>query len=105
MWFEFLSKYPIRFQRQKVIDNYIADFYCASASLIIELDGGGHYEDEQMEHDKKRTATFDQYGLLVLRFTNLEIIKNFYGVCSTIDAAVQRRVSLPQRPDGDNPLT
>jgi len=57
-----------------------------------------------MEYDKKRTATFEQYGLLVLRFTNLEIIKNFYGVCSTIDVTVHSRVSLPQPPDGDSPL-
>ena len=104
LWYEFLSKYPIRFQRQKVIDNYIADFYCALAALVIELDGGGHYTTEQMEYDTERTNTFEQYGLMVLRFTNIEIMNNFYGVCSTIDAMVKKRVSLPQPPVGGSPL-
>ena len=50
-WFDFLRNYPVRFQRQKAIDNYIADFYCAKARLVIELDGGGHYSEEQAEYD------------------------------------------------------
>ena len=55
LWNWFLREYPIRFQRQKVIDNYIVDFYCAKARLVIELDGGGHYTDEQMQYDATRT--------------------------------------------------
>ena len=43
LWYEFLRSYPIRFQRQKAIGNYIVDFYCAKVGLVIELDGGGHY--------------------------------------------------------------
>ena len=55
LWYEFLRLYPIRFQRQKAIGNYIADFYCAKAGLVIELDGGGYYSDEQMKADTIRT--------------------------------------------------
>ena len=51
LWYEFLNKYRVRFQRQKVIGHYIADFYCASAKLIIEIDGSGHYTDEQQRCD------------------------------------------------------
>ena len=55
-WFDFLRNYPVRFQRQKAIDNYIADFYCAKARLVIELDGGCHYSEEQAEKDAIRTS-------------------------------------------------
>ena len=44
LWYCFLNTYPVRFQRQKCIDHYIVDFYCFRAKLVIELDGGGHYE-------------------------------------------------------------
>ena len=49
LWYEFLRNYPLRFQRQKAIGDYIADFYCAKAGLVVELDGGGHYEAPQAE--------------------------------------------------------
>ena len=56
LWYDYLSKYPVRFQRQKVIDNYITDFYCASAKLVIEIDGSQHYYPDEMEYDKQRSA-------------------------------------------------
>ena len=102
LWNLFLREYPIRFQRQKVIDNYIVDFYCAKARLVIELDGGGHYTDEQMQYDATRTKILEKYGLKVLRICNLEIDNNFYHVCEYIDREVKQ--SLPQSPDGDSPL-
>ena len=46
LWYEFLSKYNVRFQRQKAIDNFIADFYCHKAKLVIEIDGSQHYTEE-----------------------------------------------------------
>ena len=49
LWYRFLRTYPVRFQRQKAIGEYIADFYCAKARLVIELDGGGHYTGEQLQ--------------------------------------------------------
>ena len=94
LWYEFLRNYPIRFQRQKAIGNYIADFYSAKARLVIELDGGGHYTKEQMQKDEIRTKEFEDMNLTVFRICNLDIDKNFYGVCEGIDLIVKK--SLPQ---------
>ena len=92
LWYCFLKDYPIRFQRQKCIDNYIVDFYCFKAKLVIELDGGGHYEPIQKQKDDERTKVLESYGLKVLRFCNLDIDKNFYGVCTVIDCEVKQRI-------------
>ena len=92
LWYRFLKDYPIRFQRQKCIDNYIVDFYCFRAKLVIELDGGGHYDSEKQRKDEIRTRILEDYGLKVLRFCNLDIDKNFYGVCTVIDHEVKNRV-------------
>ena len=94
LWYEFLRSYPVRFQRQKAIGNYIVDFYCARARLVIELDGGGHYEPQQQAQDRARSCALERMRLTVLRFSNLDVDRNFDGVCQTIDLAVQR--SLPQ---------
>ncbi len=94
LWYDFLRNYPVRFQRQKAIGNYIADFYCAKARLIIELDGGGHYTPEQAEKDEQRTNELNAMNLTVVRICNLDIDRNFYGVCEYINHWVQS--SLPQ---------
>ena len=94
LWYEYLRYYPIRFQRQKAIGHYIADFYCAKARLVVELDGGGHYTNEQMERDKVRTEELEEMNLTVLRICNLDIDRNFSSVCEYIDLAVKK--SLPQ---------
>lgn len=91
LWYDFLSNYPVRFQRQKTIGNYIVDFYCAKAALIIEVDGGGHYTDEGIAGDEKRTKSLESMGLNILRITNLEISSNFSGVCQMIEHEVERR--------------
>ena len=93
LWYDFLKGYPIRFLRQKVIDNYIVDFYCHSARLIIELDGSQHYEDSTAENDAERTAFLEGYGLTVIRIPNNEVMRNFRGVCEYIDAAVRQSLS------------
>ena len=103
LWYLFLCKYSVRFQRQKPIGNYIADFYCAKAKLIIELDGGGHYNTQQATADEQRTAHLNRMGLRVLRICNLDVDRNFPGVCECIDAAVKQ--SLPQSAcSADSPL-
>ncbi|GEM_PF-292930 len=84
LWYDFLRTYPVRFQRQKCIDNYIVDFYCASARLAIELDGGGHYEEQKIAEDEARTKVLTQYGITVLRFSNLDIDQHFPEVCDAI---------------------
>lgn len=85
LWYDFLRTHSAKFQRQKVLGNYIADFYCAEYKLVIELDGGQHYEVPETEHDKKRTAFLHKYGYRVLRFANNEVNHNFYGVCQYIN--------------------
>ena len=90
LWYRFLSKYPMRFRRQYIIGNYIVDFYCHGAKLVIELDGSQHYEPKEAEKDKKRTMYLESLGLRVLRFTNLEILQQFRAVCEAIDDAVNR---------------
>ncbi len=94
LWYEFLRNYPVRFQRQKCIGAYIADFYCAKARLVLELDGNGHYTDEQQEYDKTRTMAIEELGIQVIRITNLEISNRFSGVCSMIDKLVKEKLDL-----------
>ena len=94
LWFEFLRHYSVRVQRQKAIGNYIADFYCAKARLVIELDGGGHYTPEQAKKDAARSKELEAMHLSVLRICNADIDRNFSGVCEYIDRSIRR--SLPQ---------
>ena len=89
LWFEFLRNYPVRFQRQKAIGDFIADFYCAKAGLVLELDGGGHYSAGQSEKDTARTRALEAMGLTVLRICNIEVDRNFTAVCEYIEQTVQ----------------
>ena len=89
LWYDFLREYPIRFLRQKVIDNYIADFYCHKARLVIELDGSQHYERDGLLKDKIRTERIENRGLTVIRIPNNEVMGNFDGVCEYIDLLVK----------------
>lgn len=89
LWYDFLRSYPIRFQRQKVIDQFIADFFCHKAKLIIEVDGAPHFTEDGIIYDNERTMILSRYGLKVLRFTNNEINFNFSDVCERIDQTVK----------------
>ncbi len=91
LWYSFLKTYPVKFYRQRVIDHYIADFYCSKAKLIIELDGSQHYTEEGEEYDQIRTDILERYGLEVIRFSNADVDKNFVGVCEAIDEKVKQR--------------
>ena len=92
LWYDFLSSYPIRFTRQKVLGQYIADFYCARAKLVIELDGSQHFTDEGLRYDQTRGEFLEEYGLEIVRIPNNEINDNFDGVCEFIDSAVKEAV-------------
>ncbi len=92
LWYEFLSTYPVRFRRQAPIGNYIVDFYCAKAKLVIELDGGQHYSKEGREGDAQRDRYLQDLGLTVLRYSNLDVDRNFEGVCQDIDRSVKLRL-------------
>lgn len=93
LWYDFLSKHKYRFQRQKCIDNFIADFYCHSARLVIEIDGSQHYTTDGIKYDEFRTEVLEGYNLSVLRFTNQQIDTRFEGVCSFIDRVVNDLVN------------
>lgn len=84
LWYDFLKDLPVTINRQKVIGNYIVDFYCASAKLVIEIDGSQHYEDKGIKSDNKRDNYLNELGLRVLRYTNDDINNNFGGVCENI---------------------
>jgi len=78
-----LSEY--QFYRQRIIGNYIVDFYCPTAKLVIEIDGGQHYYGESQLSDKKRDRVLVGLGLNVIRFSNLDVLKNIEGVLEQID--------------------
>ncbi len=84
LWFDFLRYCAPKLYRQRPIDHYIVDFYCANSGLVIEVDGSQHYTDEGVEFDAIRTEVLEIYGLTVLRFTNIEVMTNFENVCTTI---------------------
>ena len=92
LWYCFLKTYPVRFHRQFVIEQYIVDFYCHKAKLIVELDGSQHYEPQYQSADNQRTAVFQKNGMTVLRFSNLDVNQQFETVCRTIDLQVKRKL-------------
>ena len=77
LWFEFLRDLPIRFTRQKPLGGYIADFYCASRLLVVEVDGA-------------RTAALEARGIRLIRVTNLEVMDQFEEVCQRITSALEK---------------
>ena len=95
LWYCFLNTYPLRFYRQKPIGQYIADFYCPKANLVIELDGGGHYDTSAEEKDSIRSAQIEKLRIRVISFCNLDVDKNFRGLCEEIDRQVKERRTLP----------
>ena len=84
LWYDFLKSLPFTVHSQKIIGHYIVDFYVPSAKLVIELDGSQHYLGSVPAYDAQRTACFTAMGLRVVRYTNLDIDKNFAGVCQDI---------------------
>lgn len=74
----------VKFRRQHVIDDYIADFVCLSEKLVIEVDGEYHNEEEQQTLDKQRTERLDALGYRVLRFTNDQVLFQIEDVLETI---------------------
>ena len=83
LWYDFLKNLPITVNRQKVIGNYIVDFYCAKANIAIELDGSQHYFEKGLQKDATRDEYLNSLGIEVLRYSNLDI-KRISAVCVTI---------------------
>ena len=92
LWYDFLNSHHARFTKQKVLGNYIADFYSAKANLVIELDGSQHGKEENAQKDDERTKYLEEYGIQVLRFQNYEITNNFKNVCEYIDKITNKRM-------------
>lgn len=86
LWYGYLRTFPLRVLRQKPIDNFIVDFYCAKLKLLIEVDGDSHFSAEAQIKDEERTQVLQGYGLKVIRFTNDDVLKNFEEVCAAIQS-------------------
>mgnify|MGYP000213299770 FL=1 len=93
LWYSFLRTYPVKMYKQRPIRTFVADFYCPLARLVIELDGSQHYTEQGKEYDEQRTAILEQYGVQVLRFTNLDVDRHLDAVCAQIDSTIERRVA------------
>ena len=91
LWYDYLSKHNLHFYRQRRIGNYIVDFYCPQAKVVIELDGSQHFDSAGIEADTLRTDYLESLGLLVARIPNNEVFKNFTGVCDYIDHILEQR--------------
>jgi very-short-patch-repair endonuclease len=87
------------FRRQKPIGSYIADFACEAPKLIVELDGGQHFETEQQKRDARRDKFLRGKGYRILRFNNHDVMSNKDGVLETIAAAIEASPSptLPRK--------
>ncbi|MEB3886070.1 endonuclease domain-containing protein [Lyngbya sp. CCY1209] len=88
LWQDCLRYFPFRVLRQRPIDHFIVDFYCASLKLVIEVDGESHFTQQGKQSDAERTAILEGYGLRVIRFTNVEVLENFEGVCSELQGLI-----------------
>lgn len=84
LWYDFLKELPIIVNRQKVIGNYIVDFYCASKNTVIEIDGSQHFEKIGKAEDEVRDKYLNRLGLKVLRYSNYEINTAFDSACEDI---------------------
>ena len=84
LWYDFLRHLPITVNRQKIIGNYIVDFYIHSSKIVIELDGIQHETEEQRTRDKERDEFLSEMGITVLRYPNTVINKRFKFVCGDI---------------------
>jgi len=81
LWYLFLRKHPAKIYKQRIIGRFIVDFYCASAKLVIEIDGSQHYQPQSVAYDAERSTFLSSLGLDVLRFSNRDIDRDFRGVC------------------------
>ena len=92
LWLDFLKYLPLTIHRQKVIGNYIADFYIPKAKIVIELDGSQHFEPKHSEKDRERDAYMKRFGILVLRYTNEYVNRFFSDLCDDIQYHLEDRI-------------
>ena len=92
LWYLFLRHYPVKIYKQRIIQNYIVDFHCHAAKLVIEVDGSQHYAEEGTAGDHVRDQALERCGLRVIRFSNHDIDTQFQAVCEQIDWTIQERI-------------
>ena len=92
LWYLFLRHYPVKIYKQRIIDDYIVDFYCHAARLVIEVDGAHHYTEDGIKYDRNRSGVLESYGLFVLRFSNSAVDTQFQSVCDRIDQVIKERM-------------
>jgi very-short-patch-repair endonuclease len=88
LWYDYLRTFKFRVLRQRPIDNFIVDFFCAQLKLVIEVDGESHFTDDGKDYDWERTQILKGYGLKVLRFSNHEVLQDWEGVCRRIEEEI-----------------
>ena len=93
LWYQFLRTYPIKIYKQRIIESFIADFYCASANLVIEIDGSQHFTSQGKAYDEERSRIMQQYHIKTIRFTNSDIDQRFKEVCEAIHQEIQSRIN------------
>ena len=84
LWYDFLKLLPVTVNRQKLIGNYIVDFYIHSGKIVIELDGIQHHSRDHKNKDIQRDAYMSELGITVLRYDNVTIMSYFNFVCEDI---------------------
>ena len=94
----------VQFYRQKTIGEYIVDFFCPQAKLVIEIDGGQHYQEDGHEKDMLRDDYLQAQGLKVLRFSNREVLENIHAVLETVCGEIPLDPPLPKWERKDLPL-
>ena len=94
LWYRIRRKQirGIQFYRQKPLLNFIVDFYCAKARLVIELDGSQHFESEYQQSDAERDRALAELSLKVLRFDNQQVLSEIDSVVEVIDKVVESRM-------------
>ncbi len=90
LWYDYLKSLPVIVKRQKIIGNYIVDFYCACARLVIEIDGSQHYDQKGVVEDTERDEYLHNMGLTVKRYSNADINKRFESVCADIEEFIRK---------------
>jgi very-short-patch-repair endonuclease len=102
LWKEFFKDFPLKVMPQKIIDNYIVDFYCAKLSLVVEIDGSIHDTHNAQDYDQERTGILENYNLNVIRFRNKEIETEFDRVCMIIMDELQKSQTTGMYPFDKN---
>ena len=94
LWYDCLKQLPITVHRQKVLGNFIVDFYIASCKIVIDVDGSQHYEETHQEKDLQRDGMLTEMGYKVLRYSNADINQRFPYVCDDIQYHINKETVL-----------